>query len=91
MNYVIAAVMLILLTAVAFRWAESPGWPIVFPTALAGGPIVLAAVHTVPAAKRLGSRTDDLAGQSHLARGVCRDHLLCLASMSLFLAVWVSA
>ena len=90
MNYLIAAVMLILLAALAFRWVDDPGWPLVIPTALAGAPILLAGLHTVPSAKRLGSRLDTSAGQSRLARAICRDHLLCLTAMSGFIAVWVT-
>ncbi|MEO3759329.1 hypothetical protein ABGB19_13705 [Mycobacterium sp. B14F4] len=91
MNYLIAAVMAILLAAVGFRWFSDPGWSVAVSSVLAGVPILLATVHTVPSAKRLGGRIDNPAGQSRLARGICRDHLLCLGSMSLFVAVWVTA
>lgn len=38
-------------------------------------------------AVRLGARADPADVQSDLARSICRDHLICLASMSLLLAV----
>lgn len=90
MSYLIALVMLVLLGALAFRWVVGPGWLLAVATVLAGVPIVLALTHTLPAAVRLGHRTGTSAEQSRLARSICRDHLLCLASMSAFLAVWVT-
>jgi hypothetical protein len=57
---------------------------------LVGPPIVLALARTVPNAVRLGARTDDVAGQTRLARAVCIDHLACLACMVGFLAIWLS-
>lgn len=90
MNYLIAAVMATLLAAVVFRWVSDPGWTVAVASLLAGAPILLAAVRTVPSAKRLGDRIDGPAGESRLARAICRDHLLSLAFMSSFIAVWVS-
>ncbi|ULE35848.1 hypothetical protein K3G64_19765 [Mycobacterium sp. IDR2000157661] len=90
MNYLVAAVMVLLLSVVVIRWVDAPGWPLVIPSLLAGAPILLAAVRTVPSAKRLGSRVDSAAAQSFLARGVFRDHLLCLAAMTTFLVVWIA-
>lgn len=90
MGSLIAVVMVILLGALAFRWFQSPGWPPAVCTLLAAAPILLAASHTVPAAKRLGGRTGSPVEQSRLARSICRDHLLCLAAMSAFLALWLS-
>ncbi len=90
MNYVIAVVMVVLLVVLAVRWFEEPALSLVIPTVLAAAPIVLAAVHTVPAARRLGSRVDDAVRQTRLARGICRDHLLCLGSMSAFLVLWAA-
>jgi hypothetical protein len=46
--------------------------------ALAGTAIVLAGVHTVPAAVRLGTRRDPPAVQSQMARAIGRDHVICL-------------
>ena len=39
--------------------------------------IGLAGAHTVPAAVRLGTESDDAATQSGLARSILRDHLIC--------------
>src|SRR5271165_7123741 len=44
----------------------------------------------VSAAVRLGNRTDNPAGQTRLARSVCRDHLLCLGCVFVFVALWVA-
>lgn len=52
--------------------------------------IALVMVRTVRSAVRLGTRADDRAEQSRLARAVCLDHLVCLACMSGFLAVWLT-
>ena len=89
MNRLIAAVMLVLLAALGFRAARGadPPWWTVSCLLLAGVPIGLAAVHTVPSAVRLGTRGDDLAGQSKLARGICRDHLVCGAGLAAFLVL----
>jgi hypothetical protein len=54
---------------------------------LVAGPAALAATRVVPNAVRLGTRKDDLARQTSLARAICRDHLVCLAGISAFLAV----
>ncbi len=42
----------------------------------------LAAVHTVPNAIRLGSRTDTIAGQSQSRDSILRDHLLCILAVA---------
>lgn len=54
---------------------------------LVAGPAALAAVRVLPNAVRLGTRRDDLATQTSLARAICRDHLVCLAGVAAFLAV----
>ena len=54
---------------------------------LLAGPVALAATRVVPDAVRLGSRQDDAAGQTALARRICRDHLVCLAGIAGFVAV----
>ena len=92
MGHLIALVMAILLGALAFRFvtADDPVWLIAVSAALAGFPIVLALTRTVPNAVRLGARTDDLVGQSRLARAVCLDHLVCLACLLGFLGVWLT-
>jgi RsiW-degrading membrane proteinase PrsW (M82 family) len=92
MSYLIALVMLILLGALGFRAVrgDDPGWWLVAAAVLAGAPILLALVRTVPNAVALGNRAGTRAEQSRLARSICFDHLACLACMSAFLAVWIA-
>ncbi|MBY0288845.1 MAG: hypothetical protein K2X52_17120 [Mycobacteriaceae bacterium] len=92
MSYLIALVMAILLGALAVRslTGDDPLWLIATSVVLAGFPIALAMARTVRRAVRLGARTDDRAEQSRLARAVCVDHLVCLACLSGFLAVWLT-
>jgi hypothetical protein len=90
MSLLIAVVMAILLAALAFHAFDGtgPGWLTGVHVALAGGPVLLALLRTVPNAVALGLRAGSPAEQSHLARSICRDHLLCLAGMSAFLVLW---
>lgn len=92
MSYLIALVMASLLGAIAARFAtgDDPVWLVAVSAALAGFPIALALARTVPNAVRLGSRTDDVAAQSQLARAVCLDHLMCFACLLGFLVVWLT-
>jgi hypothetical protein len=91
MSYLIAAVMGILLSALMFRATsgKDPVWLLITSAVLAGAPILLALLRTVPNAVRLGIRLGGLAEQTRLARSICRDHLLCLVGMSSFLALWL--
>jgi hypothetical protein len=75
-----------------FRWVvdDDPIWALTASTVLAAVPILLALVRTVPNAVRLGARAGSPAELSHLARSICRDHLVCLAFMSAFLVLWVA-
>lgn len=57
---------------------------------LAVGPIALVAARTVPSAVRLGARSDEIAVQRSLARAICREHMLCLASITALLALQLS-
>ena len=93
MSYLIALVMVILLGSLGFRGyrGSGPGWLLAVSAALAGIPIVLAMVRTVPNAVALGNRVGTPAEQSRLARAICRDHIVCLVLVSGFLAVWVTA
>lgn len=93
MSYLIALVMAILLGALGFRWIRGDDeiWLLAACTVLAGVPILLALVRTVPNAARLGARDASSAELSRLARSICRDHLLCLTFMSGFLVFWVVA
>lgn len=91
MSYLIATVMVVLLGALAFRWFASAGWLTLVATVLAGVPILLALIRTVPNAVALGNRVGTASEQSRLARTICLDHLVCLVLMSAFLALWLSA
>jgi len=92
MSHLIAVVMAILLgtLALGFIRGDDPVWLTVVAAALAGIPILLAAVRTVRNAVRLGRRVDTAAGQSRLARSIFGDHVLCLVCMSAFLVVWLA-
>jgi hypothetical protein len=92
MSYLIALVMVILLGALGFRAVagDDPGWLLLVSAVLVGVPILLALIHTLPSAVRLGNRVGGRAEQSRLARSICREHLLCLACMSGFLVLWVA-
>jgi hypothetical protein len=93
MSLLIAAVMLLLLGALAFQAVRGrdPMWFLVVSAVLAGGPIVLALTRTVPNAVRLGNRLDGPTDQTRLARSICRDHLLCLAFVFVFVVLWIAA
>jgi len=92
MSLLIALVMAILLAALGFHAlrGDNPGWVVGVAAALAGPPILLAMLRTVPYAVRLGNRIGTSAEQSRLARSIFRDHLYCLASMSAFLVMWIA-
>jgi hypothetical protein len=92
MSRLIVLVMLILLGALSFQAARGhdPGWLLVTSAMLAAVPMLLALTHTVPSAVRLGQRTDRAPEQSRLARSICRDHLVCAASMLAFLVLWAA-
>jgi hypothetical protein len=89
MNRLIALAMLVTIGALTAELAlgELPTWragvSLTF-TVLAVG---LAAVHTVPSAVRLGRRHDDAGRQSRLARSILRDHLICIALITVVLAL----
>ena len=89
MSRLIAAVMglAVLGSAVALFAGGGALLPRLLALTLVLGPTALAAIRVVPNAVRLGARQDDLATQTSLARGICRDHLICLAGVAAFLAV----
>jgi hypothetical protein len=92
MSALIVVVMLTLLAALAFRAArgDDPGWLLVVAAALAGVPILLALIRTVPNAVRLGKREDGPVVQTRLARSILTDHVLCFALMLGFLVLWLA-
>jgi hypothetical protein len=92
MSHLIALVMVILLGGLGFRAfrGHEPVWVVIVSVALAGVPILLALLRTVPNAVRLGVRSDRAAEQTRLARSICRDHLLCVACVFGFLVLWLA-
>lgn len=92
MGHLIALVMAILLGALGFRaiGGHDSGWLLAISAVLTVPTILLALVHTVPSAVRLGNRLDGPAEQTRLARAIFRDHLACLAGMLPFLILWVA-
>jgi hypothetical protein len=91
MGRLIALVMLVLLGALVVEAVSgtTPGWLLICSAILAGGPIVLAGVRTVPNAVRLGRRTDSPDEQTRLARAIYRDHIACLVGIAAFLVLWL--
>ena len=86
---VVMGVMLVCLAVEAWR-GERPTWVLIASAVLAGGPILLAMLRTVPSAVRLGRHADTPAEQSRLARAIYRDHIVCLAGMAAFLVLWLT-
>jgi hypothetical protein len=89
MNRAVGGMMLVALVALAVqivgtgeqRWVGLVSLPFCV------GPILLAALRVVPNAVRLGSRGDSATEQSRLARAICRDHLLCLGGIAIFVVL----
>ena len=92
MNRLIAAVMLATIAAIAVQLVNDdvPAAVASISLALALLPIWLAGARTVPAAVRLGARSDSPARQSSLARSICREHMLCLASIAALVGLQLS-
>ena len=87
MNRLIAAVMVgtIVVIIVQLVQGDAPRWAAVVSLVLTAAAISVAAVHTVPSAVRLGTRSDAIAGQSRLARSILRDHVLCITAVAVVL------
>ena len=92
MSSLIALVMMILLIMLAVRaiFGNDPGWFVSVSAALAGIPILLALIRTVPNAVRLGKRADSVTEQTRLAWAIFRDHVLCFGLMVAFLGLWLA-
>jgi len=93
MNYAVSGMMLVLVGAQLVQIIGGSQQRSVGLVSLpfCGGPIVLAGLRVVPNAVRLGSRVDSAAEQSRLARAICRDHLLCLGGIVMFVALQLFA
>jgi hypothetical protein len=89
MGHLVGAVMAIAVGTLVVEIALGEGsrWLAFSSLLLCGGPILLALLRVHPNAVRLGARSDELRRQSALARSICRDHLLCLAGITGFLAL----
>ncbi len=92
MNRLVAAAMLGTLGTIIAQIARAdrPRWVGWASLVLATGPILLAALHTVPSAVRLGGRRDPEAEQSRLARAILRDHVICIAAIAALLVIQLS-
>jgi hypothetical protein len=93
MGRAVALVMVVGLVALVVQLVRgTPGRAVTLASlVLYAAPVGLAAARVFPNARRLGARGDPPAVQSALARGICRDHLACLASIATFLAVQLAA
>jgi ER membrane protein SH3 len=89
MNLLVGAVMAGTLAALVAQVVgdDAPDWAAWASLALAGTAIGLAAVHTFPAARRLGAATNPHDVQGALAGSIGRDHLLCIAAISAVLVI----
>jgi hypothetical protein len=89
MNRLVAAAMLATLAAIVVQIAkgDDPAWVGWASLALAGSAVAIAAVHTVPAAVRLGSDKDPIEMQVTLARSICRDHLVCFTAIAAVIVI----
>jgi hypothetical protein len=89
MNLLVGAVMGGTLAAIVAQIAgdAAPDWAAWASLALAGSAITLAALHTYPAAVRLGAGADPADVQIGLARSIGRDHLVCLVAIAALLTV----
>jgi hypothetical protein len=84
MNWLVAAVMLGTFAAIVVQVAgdDAPDWVGWGSLGLVASAVVLAALHTVPAAVRLGTRADPPGVQARLASSILRDHVLCLSAIA---------
>jgi hypothetical protein len=89
MNRLVAAVMLATVASIVVQIArgDRPRWVGWAALVLAGGPVLLAGVRTVPRAVQLGTRTDPSRRQQELARSIFRDHLVSAGAISALLVV----
>ena len=93
MNRLVAAAMLGTLGTVIAEVArgDRPHWLGWVSLVLAAAPILLAGLHTVPSAVRLGTRRDPVSRQAQLARGILRDHVLCAVCILALLVTQLAA
>lgn len=89
MNRAVSGAMLIAVAGSLWQlfFGSASVWHALLALAAVVAPVVLAGVRVVPAAMRLGRQQDSIEKQSELAHAICRDHLLCLASIAVFTAL----
>ena len=92
MNRLIALVMLATLAAIVVELSDDgvPSTVAWVSLLLAAMPIALVGVRTVPAAVRLGRRSDSVDRQRVLARSVLREHVFCFVSIAALIALQLS-
>jgi hypothetical protein len=92
MNRLIALVMLATLAAIVVELSDDgvPSTVAWVSLLLAATPIVLVGARTVPAAVRLGRRSDSVDRQRVLARSVLREHVFCFVSIAALIALQLS-
>jgi peptidoglycan/LPS O-acetylase OafA/YrhL len=92
MNRLVAAAMLATLASIVVQIARAdhPRWVGWVALVLTGLPVLLAGVHTVPSAVRLGSQTDPAPRQRELARSILRDHVFCASAVAAVIAIELS-
>jgi hypothetical protein len=93
MGRLVGVTMAVLLGALLWQAArgDSPVWVSAVSMPAAALAIGLAVLRVFRRARRLGERADTPAIQTWLARAILRDHLVCLAAMSLLLTVQLAA
>jgi hypothetical protein len=82
MNRLVALAMVATLAALVVQIARGGGWVAWVSLALLLVGVGLAAGRVVPNAVRLGTRRDEVAVQSALARSILRDHVVCFAAIA---------
>jgi hypothetical protein len=93
MNRLVAVAMLATLAAIVVELVKGfdPAWVAWLSLVVTLAPITLAAARTVPSAVRLGTRADDTATQSRLARRIYGDHVVCFSCIVVLLALQLGA
>ena len=89
MNRLVAAVMLATIAALVAQVAgdDAPDWVAAASLVLTLGAVGIAGARTVPAARRLGARSDPVVVQGRLARSILREHQICLALIAAVLVL----
>ena len=93
MNRLIAAVMLLTILVIILEiiFGRYHWWIEWISLIAAASAIGLARVRTIPNASRLGKASDSPEQQSRLARRIYKDHIYCLAAMTLVLILQLGA